>query len=109
VNDSGRIGVKGTRASPTEEDVVPPSAERPLTLIRALKTGRWEAGRMAQQLDGDLLPEDCPVGGTSARRVWAWLRELQLAYQERDPGWREIPLEFERLARALHSLAVIGA
>jgi hypothetical protein len=81
----------------------------PLTLIRALRVGRWDAGRMAHQLDGDLLPEECPVGGVSARRVWEGLRELQLAYQERDPGWREIPLQFERLARALHSLVAIGA
>jgi hypothetical protein len=88
---------------------VPRGEGRPLTLIRALKSGRWEAALMAQQLDGDLLPEDSPVGGTSACRVWEWLRELQLAYQERDPGWREIPLEFERLARALHSLVAIGA
>jgi hypothetical protein len=33
---------------------------RPLTLIRALKSGCWEAARMAQQLDGDLLPEELP-------------------------------------------------
>jgi hypothetical protein len=82
---------------------------RPMTMIRALKLGRWEAGSMAHQLDGELLPEECPCAGVSSRRVWEGLRELQLSYQERDPGWRTIPLEFERLARALHSLVTIGA
>jgi hypothetical protein len=80
-----------------------------MTMIRALKLGRWEAGPMAHQLDGDLLPDECPFDGISSRRVWEGLRELQLAYQERDPGWRTVPLEFERLARALHSLVAIGA
>jgi hypothetical protein len=82
---------------------------RPLTLIRALKLGCWDAAGMAHQLDGDLLPDECPLGGISSRRVWEGLRDLQFAYQERDPGWREIPREFERLAVALHSLATIGA
>lgn len=80
-----------------------------MTLIKALKAGCWDARRMAHQLDGELLPDDCPLGGISAGRVWEGLRELQLAYQERDPGWREIPHEFERLARALHSLVALGA
>jgi hypothetical protein len=83
--------------------------ERPATLVRALKAGSWEAGRMAHQLDGELLPEDCPYPGISARRVWEDLRELQLAYQEREPGWQRLPTEFEWLARALHSLAALGA
>ena len=82
---------------------------RPLTLIRALKLGSWNAAGMAHQLDGDLLPDVCPFDGVSSRRVWEGLRELQFAYQERDPGWREIPRQFERLAVALHSLATIGA
>jgi hypothetical protein len=82
---------------------------RPLTLIRALKLGSWNAAGMAHQLDGDLLPDECPFDGISSRRVWEGLRELQFAYQERDPGWREIPRQFERLAVALHSLAAIGA
>ena len=82
---------------------------RPLTLIRALKLGSWNAAAMAHQLDGDLLPDVCPFDGVSSRRVWEGLRELQFAYQERDPGWREIPRQFERLAVALHSLATIGA
>ena len=82
--------------------------ERPLTLTRALKEGSWEAG-MAHQLDGDLLAEDCPYPGPSSRRVWDDLRELQLAYQNRDPGWERIPAEFEWLARALASLAALGA
>jgi hypothetical protein len=83
--------------------------ERPLTLTRALKAGSWEAGSMAHQLDGELLSEDCPYPGPSARRVWDDLRELQLAYQNRDPGWQRVPAEFEWLARALHSLAALGA
>jgi hypothetical protein len=82
--------------------------ERQLTLTRALKDGSWEAG-MAHQLDGDLLSEDCPYPGPSSRRVWDDLRELQLAYQNRDPGWERIPAEFEWLARALASLAALGA
>lgn len=82
--------------------------ERPLTLTRALKQGSWEAG-MAHQLDGELLSDDCPYPGPSARRVWDDLRELQLAYQNRDPGWERLPAEFEWLARALHSLAALGA
>ena len=82
--------------------------ERPLTLTRALKQGSWEAG-MAHQLDGELLSEDCPYPGPSARRVWDDLRELQLAYQNRDPGWERLPAEFEWLARALSSLAALGA
>jgi hypothetical protein len=41
--------------------------------------------------------------------VSEWLRDLQLAYQERDPGWREIQLDFERLARALQCLVAVGA
>jgi hypothetical protein len=82
--------------------------ERLLTLTRALKDGSWEAA-MAHQLDGDLLSEDCPYPGASSRRVWDDLRELQLAYQNRDPGWERIPAEFEWLARALASLAALGA
>ncbi len=82
--------------------------ERPLTLRRALKEGSWEAS-MAHQLDGELLSEDCPYPGPSARRVWDDLRELQLAYQNRDPGWQRLPAEFEWLARALASLAALGA
>jgi hypothetical protein len=82
--------------------------ERPLTLTRALKEGSWEAG-MAHQLDGDLLSEDCAYPGLSARRVWDELREVQLAYQNREPGWERLPAEFEWLARALHSLAALGA
>lgn len=80
-----------------------------MTLLRALKLGCWEAGSMAHQLDDDLLPDDCPFEGVSSRRVWEGLRDLQFAYQERDPGWREIPREFERLARALDRLVAIGA
>lgn len=83
--------------------------ERPLTLTRALKAGTWEAGHMADQLDGELLAEDCPYPGPSAHRVWGDLRELQLAYQNRDPGWQRLPAEFEWLGRALHSLARLGA
>jgi hypothetical protein len=55
------------------------------------------------------LSEDCPYPGPSSRRVWDDLRELQLAYQNRDPGWERIPAEFEWLARALASLAALGA
>jgi hypothetical protein len=82
--------------------------QRPLTLTRALKEGSWEAG-MALQLDGELISEDCPYPGPSARRVWDDLREVQLAYQNRDLGWERLPAEFEWLARALHSLAALGA
>ncbi|MGH3023792.1 MAG: hypothetical protein ACRDNI_09075 [Gaiellaceae bacterium] len=82
--------------------------ERPFTLVRALKAGSWEAA-MAQQLDGELLPEDCPYPGPSARRVWEELRDIQLAYQNRDLGWQSLPTEFEWLARALASLAALGA
>ena len=82
--------------------------ERPLTLTRALKDGSWEAG-MAHQLDGELLSEDCPYPGPSSRRVWDDLRDLQLAYQEREPGWERLPAEFEWLARALARLAALGA
>ncbi len=82
---------------------------RRMTLVRALKLGCWEAGSMAHQLDGDLLPDECPFDGVSSRRVWEGLRELQFAYQERDPGWCGIPREFERLARALPSLVALGA
>ena len=81
---------------------------RPLTLTRALREGSWEAG-MSHQLDDELLPEDCPYPGPSSRRVWEYLRELQLAYQNREPGWERIPAEFEWLARALASLAALGA
>ncbi|MGH3031859.1 MAG: hypothetical protein ACRDNE_14080 [Gaiellaceae bacterium] len=80
-----------------------------MTLIRALKLGCWEAAGMAHQLDGDLLPDECPFGGLSSSRVWEGLLDLQFAYQERDAGWREIPREFERLARALPSLVALGA
>ena len=90
------------------ERVVTRVRERPLTLTRALKEGSWEAG-MAHQLDDDLLPEDYPYPGPSARRVWDDLRELQLAYQNRDPGWQRLPAEFEWLGRALASLAALGA
>ena len=62
---------------------------------------------MSSQLDEDLLPE-CPFPGPSARYVWDNLRELQLAYQERDPGWRGIPAEFERLARALSTVVALS-
>ena len=48
---------------------------RPVTLVRALKHGTWEAARMRSQLDEDLLPE-CPFPGVSARYVWEGLREL---------------------------------
>jgi hypothetical protein len=82
--------------------------DRPLTLMRALKDGSWVAG-MAHQLDGDLLPEDCPYPGVSSCRVWDELRELQLAYQSRERGWEGIPPQFEWLARALASLAALGA
>jgi hypothetical protein len=82
--------------------------ERPLTLTRALMQGAWEVG-MAHQLDGELLSEDCPYPGPSAGRVWDDLRELQLAYQNRDPGWERLAAEFEWLARALASLAALGA
>lgn len=81
---------------------------RATTLIGALKAGTWDAGRMRHQLDEDLLP-DCPFSGASARYVWEGLRELQFAYQERHAGWREIPAEFERLARALPTLVALGA
>ena len=79
-----------------------------MSLVRALKTGSWDAARMTYQLDEDLLPE-CPFPGASARYVWEDLRELQLAYQERHAGWRDIPVEFERLARALPTLVALGA
>ena len=82
-------------------------ARRPLTLVRALKAGRWDAVSMSSQLDEDLLPE-CPFPGPSARYVWDNLRELQLAYQDRDPGWRDIPSEFERLARALPTVVALS-
>ena len=62
---------------------------------------------MTYQLDEDLLP-GCPFPGPSARYVWENLRELQLAYHERDPGWRHIPAEFERLARALPTLVELS-
>lgn len=80
-----------------------------MTLITALKAGAWDAAHMRHQLDDDLLPDECPVGGISASRVWEALRELQYAYQERKPGWQAVPAEFERLARAFHSLVAIGA
>jgi hypothetical protein len=82
--------------------------ERPTTLLRAVKDGSWDAS-MAGQLDGELLPEDCLYPGPSARRVWEELRDVQLAYQNRDPGWQTLPTEFEWLARALASLAALGA
>jgi hypothetical protein len=84
------------------------AAERPTTMIRALKAGSWDARRMREQLDEELLQDDCPFGGLSARRIWDGLRELQFAYQERDHGWREIPSQFERLARAPDSVVRIG-
>jgi hypothetical protein len=82
--------------------------ERPITLVRALKSGGWSAAQMAHQLDDELLP-DCLLRGVSTNYVWESLRELQFAYQERYVGWREIPPEFERLARVLPTLAAIGA
>ena len=64
---------------------------------------------MAHLLDEDLLPPDCPVGGVSAQRVWDALRELQYAYQEREPGWETVPPRFEYLARGLHAVVLVGA
>lgn len=84
-------------------------AVRELTLIPALKTGRWDADRLAHTLDEDVLPSECPFGGASAQWVWEALRELQIQYQEREPGWANVPGEFELLARALHALLVLGA
>ena len=92
----------------SEGTLVPPVDARPTTLVRALKTGTWDAARMTHHLDEDLLP-DCPFGGRSARRVWDGLRELQFSYQERHVGWRDVPAEFERLARALPTLIALGA
>jgi hypothetical protein len=66
-------------------------------------------GRHGHQLDGELLSEDCPYAGPSSRRVWVDLHELQLAHQNRDQGWECILAEFEWLARALASLAALGA
>lgn len=63
---------------------------------------------MANQLDEDLLPA-CPFPGASARYVWENLRELQLAYQDRHAGWRNIPAQFERLARALPTVVALEA
>ena len=80
---------------------------RPMTLLRALKSGTWDATTMAHQLDDDLLP-DCPFAGVSATYVWDELRELQLTYQDRARGWRDVPAAFERLARALPSLVALG-
>ena len=81
---------------------------RPATLVAALKAGSWEAASMSYQLDEDLLP-DCPFPGVSARRVWDGLRDLRFSYQERHAGWCEVPIEFERLARALPTLVALGA
>ena len=92
----------------SEATLPPTAATRPPTLVRALKEGSWEAARMRSQLDEDILP-DCPFPGVSARYVWEGLRELQFAYQERDPGWRDVPAEFERLARALPTVVALGA
>ena len=82
-------------------------SRRPITLVRALKAGSWKATSMSYQLDEDLLP-DCPFSGASARYGWDNLRELQLAYQERDAGWRDVPAEFERLARALPTVVALS-
>lgn len=76
---------------------------REVTLIRALKTGTWDV-RLVHTLDEDVLPSECPFGGPSARWVWEGLRELQIEYRERGPGWQDVPGEFERLARGLHAL-----
>ena len=81
---------------------------RELTLVRALREGRWEEG-LAHTLDEDVLPAECPFGGSSAQWVWAGLRELQVEYRDREPGWRDVPGEFERLARGLHALLALGA
>ena len=81
---------------------------REVTLIRALKTGTWDV-RLAHTLDEDVLPSECPFGGQSARWVWGGLRDLQVEYRERGPGWQDVPGEFERLARGLHALLAIGA
>ena len=83
------------------------AAARPTTLVTALKAGAWEAARMTHQLDEDLLPPDCPFPGELARCVWDCLRELQLAYQDRHTGWRQIPARFERLARALATVVAL--
>ena len=91
-------------------DGSPPEARplrRPTTLVGTLKAGVWESA-MAAQLDEDLLP-DCPFPGVSACHVWECLRELQVAYQERQQGWRDVPAQFERLARALPTLVALGA
>ena len=82
---------------------------RELTLIPALKAGCWDARSLAHTLDEDVLPSDCPFGGSSARWVWDGLRDLQIEYRERGPGWTDVPGEFERLARGLHALLAIGA
>ena len=83
------------------------SAVRALTLIPALKRGEWSA-RLAHTLDEDVLPSECPFGGPSAEWVWAGLRELQREYQDREPGWEEVPREFERLARGLYALLALA-
>ena len=81
---------------------------REVTLIRALKTGTWDVS-LVHTLDEDVLPSECPIGGQSARWVWDGLRDLQVEYRERGPGWQDVPGEFERLARGLHALLAIGA
>jgi len=80
------------------------TAVREVTLVPALKTGTWSARRHAHTLDEDLLPEECPFGGPSAQWVWEGLRDLQAEYRDREPGWADVPGEFERLARGLHAL-----
>ena len=81
---------------------------RPMTLVKALKAGRWSAAQTAHQLDDEPAP-DCSLPCVSTSYVWDSLRELQLAYQERYGGQAGDPCEFERLARVLPVLAAIGA
>jgi hypothetical protein len=84
------------------------NGKRPMTLLGTIRAGGWSAERDRHHLDEDLLPDSCPFHGPSAARVWEFLRELQLSYQQREEDWPCVPGQFESLVRYLDSLGVLN-
>ena len=98
---------ESTTPSPVDTGLVTPPAPS-ICEVGSGIGGLWGGGP-PHTFCGDVLPAECPFGGSSAQWVWAGLRELQVEYRDREPGWRDVPGEFERLARGLHALLALGA